>query len=96
LWPDEQMMCEEALTHIGMADMVKVSEEEVCGATADKIEAILTDEALLRSMFSFANKVGTMTTTRLVPAMPTLTAKKIKSALTIQVNALFLHKIFSA
>jgi hypothetical protein len=35
------MMCEEALTHIGMADMVKVSEEEVSLLTVlEPVEAV--------------------------------------------------------
>jgi fructokinase len=53
------------------AMLVKLVEH---GATAEQIEAILTDEECVRTIFSFANKVGALTTTRqgVLPAMPTM------------------------
>jgi fructokinase len=144
LWPDEQTMRRDLLVHMGIADIVKVSENQIsfftgmepaeavqellglgvkavivtqgedgccvvtehamtsipgirvkvvdaagagdsfvgamlfklaaCGATAEQIEAILTDEERVRMIFSFANKAGAMTTTRrgVLTALPTL------------------------
>jgi fructokinase len=44
------------------------------GITADRAEAALTDEETVRDIFSFANKVGALTTTRrgAIPALPTM------------------------
>jgi fructokinase len=44
------------------------------GATEDMLEAVLTDEQLVRDIFGFANAAGAITTTRYgtIPAMPTM------------------------
>ncbi|MFH5186509.1 PfkB family carbohydrate kinase [Paenibacillus sp. TAB 01] len=144
LWPDEETMRQEVLAHIGLADIVKVSEEEAAfltgldpaesvqqllelgakavvvtrgeegccvvtrnamtlvpgvrvkavdttgagdsfvgamlfqlaeqGIEADGIESAFSDDAKVKEMFSFANQVGAITTTRrgAIPALPTM------------------------
>jgi fructokinase len=53
------------------AMLLKLAER---GATAEQIETILNDEEQVRSIFSFANKAGAMTTTRhgVFAALPTM------------------------
>ncbi|WP_240421091.1 PfkB family carbohydrate kinase [Paenibacillus periandrae] len=53
------------------AMLLKLAEH---GATGEKIETILNDEEQVRSIFSFANKAGAMTTTRhgVFAALPTM------------------------
>ncbi|OXM82363.1 PfkB family carbohydrate kinase [Paenibacillus rigui] len=144
LWSDEQVMRQEVLAHIGLADIVKVSEEEAAfltglepaegvqqllelgakvivvtrgeegccivtrsamtlvpgvrvkaidttgagdsfvgamlyqladrGIGAGSIEAAMSDDATVKEVFSFANQVGAITTTRrgAIPALPTM------------------------
>ncbi|MFE5323630.1 PfkB family carbohydrate kinase [Paenibacillus sp. NPDC056579] len=45
-----------------------------CGMTAERLEGLLSDEAAVMDIFTFANKVGAITTTRrgAIPALPTL------------------------